>query len=56
MAVCALEKIGDARAIEPLLERLTDKAPEVQEAASEALKEIEPKWMESEQARAAIPV
>jgi len=47
-AISALGKIGDSRAIEPLCNALKDQDAEVQEAAMEALRKIDPHWAESE--------
>lgn len=51
-----LEKIGDAQAIQPLVETLVDGVSQVRKAAADALEAIAPDWPESKAARAAFLV
>lgn len=50
-----LEKIGDAQAVQPLIETLVDPVSQVRKAAADAVEAIAPDWPESEAARAALP-
>lgn len=54
IAAEALGRIGDVRAMEPLLEALKDERREVQDAAAEALEQIDPEWTKSELAKSAV--
>ncbi len=50
-----LGKLGDVRAMEPLIATLKDKERIVRDAAAKALDKIDPKWRESEFAKKVVP-
>lgn len=53
--VQALHQIGDPSSVGPLVVAFTDEEQKVRQLADTALKEIDPKWAQSEAARAALP-
>ncbi len=54
-AAYALGELKDPRAVEPLISALKDKDSYVRREAAEALKKINPKWMETEEAKGKVP-
>ncbi|MEM1574213.1 MAG: HEAT repeat domain-containing protein [Candidatus Methanomethylicaceae archaeon] len=54
-AAFALGEIKDIRAIEPLILALSDENDSVRDEARDALKKIDPKWNEREEAKRAVP-
>ena len=54
-AAAALGKIGDARAVEPLVAALEDSVSDVRREAATELDRIDPDWRRSEAAKRAVP-
>jgi HEAT repeat protein len=51
----ALGQLGNTRAVEPLIVRLTDENSSVLRATMKVLEQLDPQWRQSEGARAAVP-